>query len=794
MQMLKKYIVVAMLAGVFLPFSVMAQGVDAQGFVVQKITLSGVNASLLPEVQSKIPVKVGQTLTPGESEKIIQALYGTGYFDDISIYRQGNALLVQAHQRPTIASITFTGNKDIKTDQLNQVLMNAGLQTGDLLNMTVLGQIRQSLLDQYYSQGKYAVQVTTHLEYLPRDRVDINIAISEGLATKIERINIVGASAFPQKELINQLMISTPGFIAFFTSTDKYSQEKMLQSMDALTKYYMDRGYINFRINSVQVSLSPDKKQIYVTINVTQGAQYHFSGYELSGDLILPTAVINGLVNIQKGQLFSRQNVMDTERGIENRLGDNGYAFASVNPIPKIDDKTKTVFITLQVNPGKRYYVRFINFTGNTSTNDQVLRQQMRYVEDSLYDRSKVEASKERLMRNYSFLAGADEKTNAVPNTSDLVDTNFNVKEQSANQVSASIGYSQLYKVLFGVGLTMPNVFGTGNIFSINTQLSKPYQSVNFNYTEPFFTMSGIQQSIGVYVTRMDNADTDIASYTTNSIGTTLNYTFPLNDTDSFTVGGGLDHTSLENPSDGSSAAVSDFTSTYGNSFNTYTLNAGWSRNSTDRYYFPTKGDKENLSGTLAGPGSTLTWYKLFSSADFFYPLTQRISFGTGVNMDYGKGYGKDKNLPLYQNFYGGGWGSVRGYSEGGMGPRDTITCTDTTICTPGEGEALGGNLSVNASANVYFPMPFAMDNNNVRWGLFVDAGNVYSTYTIPGSWATTPHSPNFANIRYSSGIELEWQIPHIGPLAVSLAKPLNSQANDQTNIFQFSIGGQFNN
>lgn len=771
----------------------------SSGFVVKAIDFTGVNPNILPAVQKVVPVKIGQTFQQEQSDAVIKALYKTGYFDDISVWQSGSTLVIKTHQRPTIAAINITGNDAIKTKELDQVLQQAGLQTGDMLNRTVLQQIRQSLLAQYYSIGKYAVSVETKVTELPRDRVDVDITISEGLSAKIERINIVGNHAFSDKTLLDQLDIETPSLWAFFSGADKYSQEKMIKSLQTLQNYYMDRGYINFQIDSSQVSLSPDKKQTYVTINITEGSKYTFSGYRLSGDLIIPEAEAAGLVSVQKGQVFSRQVVLNSEKALANRLGDLGYAFATANPIPTIDPKTKTVEITFHVNPGKRYYVHFINFSGNTSTNDQVLRQQMRYVEGSLYNRQKVEQSKDRLLRYYAFLSNATEHTVLVPGVSDQVDTNYTVKEQSANQATFSIGYSQLDKVIIGLGLSMPNVFGTGNIFSINTQLSRPYKTVNFSYTEPYFTMNGVSQTVSLYFTKIDNSARNMASYSTNSVGGTLDYSIPLSNTNFFDIGGGLDHTELENPSDSISETVYQFTKSYGNSYNTYTLNLGLSHNSTNRAYFPTAGSKSSIKGIIAGPGSSLTWYKLLTSTAWFHPLGQYMSTSIGGSADYGKGYGHNDELPFFDNFFGGGWGSVRGFADGTMGPKDTVCPAGTVDCNEGngsEGNALGGNLSINATANLYFPMPFALDNRNMRTGLFLDAGNVYSTYVVNTAWDSTslPRSPNLNNIRYSLGVEFEWQIPHLGPLAISLAKPLNSKDGDNIQIFQFSIGGYFNN
>jgi outer membrane protein insertion porin family len=665
-----------------------------------------------------------------------------------------------------------------------------------MFNNSLLRQIQQSLEQQYNSQGKYAVQVNTVVNPLPRNRVGIDIKISEGLSAKINRINIVGNHAFSESTLVDQLNVTTPGFFAFFTGSDKFSQDKLSSSLQALSDYYMNRGYAKFHIDSTQVAIDSTKTKVFLTINVNEGQKYTFKGFKLMGNLIVPESQLAKEINIKSGDTFSKQTVMDGVTAIQNTLGDLGYAFVNVNPVPTIDDKTKSVYITYYVIPGQKVYIRYVNFTGNTVTNDKALRERMRYMEGSLYSKTNLDYSKIALQR-LPYLSAVDDKTVPVSGASNQVDINYNLTEQSANSVTGSLGYSELDGVIVGAGLNVPDVFGTGNIFSINAQVSRPYQSVNFSFTQPYFTSSGIQQSINLYFTRVNAADQGLANYSTNSYGGNVNYAIPISTWNYFNIGGGVDRTQLVQPAGDLSATVTNFVAQHGSIYNSLLANLGWSRDSTNSAYFPTQGETASIGTKIAVPGSDLTWYQLLSNVNWYHAITKNVTGSLGGSVNFGGGYGNMSHLPFFQNFNGGGWGSVRGYSAGSMGPDDTLVCpAGSSTCTPGtfQGNALGGNLSVNATANLYFPVPFASDSQNLRLVTFMDAGNVYNTYHMATEWnaAQQPTSPSLNNIRYSIGAGIEWVSP-LGPLGFSLAAPLNKKAGDDTQIFQFTLGTFFN-
>lgn len=760
-----------------------------QSFKVDQIQIQGLSRISKSMVSNNVPLKVGQTLTPAKSNEIIDDLFKTGYFSNVSLQKVGHNLVVKVQERPTISSVKFKGNELLKTKMLKPVLLKVGLQVGNMFDQSTLSRLTQSIEQQYYMQGKYSVKVTTDIKKLPRNRVALTVNISEGVYTKVARINFVGNHHYSKSELLDNFQLSTPSFMTFFNSNDEFTQQKMNKSLQEITEFYMNHGFLKFQINSSQVAITPTNKHVLLTVNLTEGGQYRFANIALQGKFIVPKSKLEAQVLAKKGEIFSRQQILDTAKAIQRVLSDKGYAFATVNPIPKIDDKTKTVSITFNVNPGKRVYVHEVRFKGNNVTNDKTLRERVTFPEGSLYNQTKIDHTKLRFQR-LPFVEHVETRNVPVPNSTDQVDVDYNVKERSANKVGASIGYSELNKVILGANLNMPNVFGTGNIFDINMQISKPFQSVAFTYTEPYFTDTGVSQSISIYGTKLDNAFTSQVSYSMDQYGANLSYGIPLSTFNRFNVGAGVNHSRLVNPYGSTSKTVTQYTQAHGNSFNSLTTTFGWSHDTTNDAYFPSRGDEAGLGFVVATPASKLTWYKVNANAGWFHPIVwNRFVFGATAHAHYGSGYSKIKHLPFFQNFYGGGWGSVRGYTQGTLGPTDSLTCSTGTC----QGDALGGNLSINASVNLYFPVPFAVSHRNIRMGIFADAGNVYDTYHLSTAYnsAANPTHPNFENLRYSAGVELQWLSP-LGALGFSLAKPINSKPGDSLNYFQFTLGQTF--
>lgn len=768
----------------------------AQAFVVQKIEFQGLSRIPASSVMPDAPVKVGQDLTPALSNEVIQDLFATGYFQNVQLYNNNGTLVINVVELPTIASVEFKGNDLIKTDDLKTALTGIGVQVGNMFNQALINQVKQSLVQEYNSQGKYAVQITLNTKAQPNNRVALTINISEGLYAKINSINIIGNHVYKESKIIKQLPITTGGIMAFFTKSDVYTPDKLGKALQALTNFYQNNGYIDVRINSAEASLDSTHTNAFVTISITEGNQYKFSGFDVKGDLILPKKQLMKLVNIKTNKVYSKQAVTLSQQAIVDALGDIGYAFVNVNPVPVIDSKKRTVFINYYVTPGQKVYIRDINYSGNVVTNDQTFRERMKLSEGSTYSKTSVDNSTTAIQR-LPFIQSVDVSKAPVAGTSNQVDLNYKVKEQSANSVSAAIGYSDLNGVLFQTGFNMPNLFGTGNIFNVSAQISRPYQSVNMGITNPYFTLSGISQSVNFYFQKTNAGEEGLTDFSTNSYGATLNYAIPISTWNFFNVGAGIDHTQLQQPGDSESETVTNFISQYGSQYNTYSATIGFSRDSTNNAYFPTHGQIANLSSSVSAPFSNLNYYKLNASGTWYQGLNRIFTLSVSGGAGYGGGYGKNADLPFFQNYYGGGWGNVRGYTAGGMGPSDTNVCTDASQCALGnatQGGPLGGNLMLYSSIQLTYPVPFMADNQNLKLITFLDAGNVYNTYQSPSVWqaSSQPTSPNLSNLRYTAGVGLEWVVPMLGPIGVSFATPLNKKPGDNTQIFQFTLGTFF--
>ncbi len=777
-------------------------------FVVNEIDVEGLQRISIGSVYNNLPIQIGQTVTSELTSEAIADLYASGNFSNIKIYRQDDALIVQVQERAAISSVDFTGNDEIKSEDLRKALISSGLEVGNIYNPDILMLVKQSLEQQYFSLGKYAVRITTKVTKLARNRVAIKIIISEGLTAKIERIDFIKNNNFEQSKLRDNIVLTTPSMWnlwGLLSNDDQYSIQRMQASMEMLRSFYMNQGYLNFRVDSTQVALNPHKDKTFISLNLSEGKIFHVKSIDLEGEFILPEAKIREMIDINAGDVFSRQKILDSADKIKYELGNKGYAFASVNPVPTVDQEQRLVGLTFYIEPGKKVYVREVNFMGNNVTNDVVYRQNMLYSEGGLYNQYMIEQSKIRLQR-LPYIEAVDMKKTPVAGTDDLIDLNYDIKERSANTVSASIGYSQLYKFMIGGNLAMPNILGTGNQFNIGAQLSVPYKSLNISYTEPFFTDSGISQTVGAYLTNVNTANTTLTNYATNSYGLTLGYIIPISLNNSISAGIGYDHTRLlQNGSN--SVTVRDFIEQNGSDYDTYTANIGFIRNTTNRAFFPTEGNYFNVNANAAMPFSSLTWYKLGVSDNYYYSISQTFTLSLSGGAQFGHGYGNTDQLPFFDNFIGGGWGSVRGYNQGGLGPVDTLSpnggvtnadtqCGTTVDGAPAdcsEGNSLGGNLNLYANFDLLFPVPGVDDSSNMRLGVFFDAGNVYSTYKVNTAWPNVdqPTGPTLGNLVYSVGMEFLWISP-LGPLAFSLALPLNKQPGVQTQVFQFNLGQTF--
>lgn len=747
--------------------------VYADTFLVKHIEVVGLERIDVGTVYNEMPIAVGDEFSTDESEEVISALYKTGFFEDVYLGREDNTLIVYVLERPTIGKITITGNKDIKTEDLEKGLRSVGIGEGLAYDQSILIRVEQELEQQYYSRGKYGAHISSKVTQLDRNRVELDIDISEGVAAKIKQISIVGNHAFSEDELLKEFTLTTPNWLSWITKDDQYAREKLQGDLETLYSYYLDRGYLEFNINSTQVSITPNKKDIYITINVTEGDVYTVSDVKLEGDLIVSREELEKYLVVKPGETFSKRKVTFVSDIITQRIGNEGYAFAKVNVVPEINEETNEVGLTFIVNPGKRIYVRRINFQGNHTTNQEVLRREILQMESSWVDSGKIKASRNNLMM-LGFFKDVQIETKPVPGVDDLVDVEVNVEEQPAGQITGGIGYSQVDGFVVTAGVTQKNFLGTGNMVNFAFNQSRAFTSYRLSYNNPYYTSDGVGRGFDTYYQETDLKNVNVTNYIRDAYGGTLSYGIPISarsrlnvavnaeDTDIIT-GDNLDYVSDQ---------VQYFVDKYGHNYVNYKLRSSFTYNTLDRSVFPTKGIAQTLTGEIAVPGSSLTFYKASSTTRYYKPIYKDFILAFVGDFAYGNGYSKIKELPFYENFFAGGIGSVRGFLTNTLGPRDSL------------GDPLGGNFMVTGSAEAIFPLPF-IETNTIRTSWFVDAGNVFNAGE---GYEGGTHA---GGIRVSTGLAVQWLSP-IGPFVVSLGQPIVKEDGDEEEFFQFTIGTIF--
>jgi len=736
-------------------------------FVVEDIRVEGLQRIAAGTVFNYLPVKIGQTLDSDTSIAAITALFKTGFFDDVYLERDGNVLVIFVRERAAISSIEIEGNKDLDSDELLEGLKQIGLAEGRVFDRSLLEKVEQELQRQYFSRGKYSVKIDTTITPLERNRVGIRIDISEGRVARIKQINIIGNHRFTDEELLDEFSLTTPGIFTTFTKSDQYSKQALSADLEVLRTWYLDRGYLKFNINSTQVSITPDKKDIYITINITEGEQYTIRVVTLSGELVVPAEDIYPLININPGDVFSRKRVTESVDRISSLLGNQGYAFANVNTVPEVDDVNKQVELGFFVDPGKRVYVRRINFAGNSSTRDEVLRREMRQMEDGWYSAEKVERSRTRLDR-LGYFEDVNVETPSVPGTTDQLDINYSVTETSSGSITAGVGYSQSSGILFNASVQQNNFLGSGKRVAFTFDNSDVNTVYSFSYVNPYWTVDGISRGFGAYLRETDASQANLTDYTTDTRGLDMNFGIPVNEYDTirFSVGyKGLDLKS----STLSPVEVTDFEDTYGNSFGDLVLSASWRHDSRNKLLFPDEGGLKSIALETTIPGSGLEYYKLDYTQQQFFPLTRNLTLGLKGRFAYGDGYGDFDNLPFFENFFAGGIRSVRGFEDNTLGPRDS------------NGNSIGGSLLTTFNMEVLFPVPFLDISSGTRLSAFLDIGNVYQDV----------NAFDAGDLRYSVGLAGLWSSP-LGPISVSFGVPLNAKDTDQKQNFQFTVGTFF--
>lgn len=781
---------------------VCAQQQESAGFrpfVVQDIRVEGLQRTEPGTVFTYLPIKVGETVNADTISEAIRALYATGFFKDVRIEAEGHVLIVSIVERPAIASITFEGMKEFEKDIVLKSLKEVGLADSRIFDRSVLERSEQELKRQYLSRGKYAVQITTTVTPLERNRVGINFNIVEGDTAKIREINIIGAKAYPEAELLDLFEETTPTWMSWYTKSDQYSRQKLTADMEKLRSFYQDRGFLDYAIDSTQVSISPNKENVFLTITQSEGNRYMISSVKVVGEFIVPEEEIRKLVKIAPGQDFSREKVNQTVKAITERLGKEGYAFANVNAAPDVNREKRLVGFTLFVDPGRRVYIRKVNITGNVKSRDEVVRQDMRQIEGAWYDADKIKLSRERLMRT-DFFKQVDIQTPPVAGTNDQVDANVNVEEKATGSFQIGAGFSSYEKITLSGSISQNNLFGSGKNATLAVNTSKINTLYNLSYTDPYYTVNGVSIGYDAYYKTFNSATLDwLSTYKTLSGGGGIRFGYPLSETSSLNLGFTVDSTNINlsgastisgtDPNGNTysvpnvSYSINNFVNTYGSTNTSLISSVGWRMNSFDSNILPTTGNRFGVGGEVASPPGSIAYYRLSYQEQHFLPLTPKKGLLAMANFDlgYGNGIG-DKLYPFYKNFYVGGIGSVRGYKPGTLGPQ-AVNPNNTTSFN-------GGNKK--AIANFELQGAFPGLGESMRWNAFYDVGYLTATGSAaPGTYSFTTATPSNITTASSVGIGMSWISP-VGPLKFSLGFPLNTDPGVQKQPFQFTMGNAF--
>ncbi|MBB1126398.1 outer membrane protein assembly factor BamA [Thiospirillum jenense] len=748
----------------------------AATFTITDIRVEGLQRIAAGTVFNYLPVEVNDSVTNSVTADCIRTLYATGFFDDVKVKRDGNVLVIQVRERPAIAHIDIVGNQTIKTEDLKKGLKEIGLAEGRVFNRLLLDQIEQELRRQYFAAGKYGVTVQSTISPLERNRVGVRIEVTEGLTTRLKQINIIGNQAFDDETLLKQFKLGASKWSSFYTKNDQYAKEKLSGDLETLRSFYLDRGYIDFQITSTQVTISPDKKDIYVTVAVNEGDVFHISDIRLVGDPSVPAEHLFPLVHLRRGDVFSRKITTDSAERISALLGEQGYAFANVNSVPDIDRQKKQVVVSFFVDPGKRTYVHRINMKGNTRTRDEVLRREMRQMETAWFSSDLLRRSRERLQR-LGYFDDVTIETPSVPEAADMVDINIGVKEKPSGNLLAGVGYSQSQGILFNTSITQNNFLGTGKRVTFAFNTSDSNQLYRFAYTNPYYTVDGISRGFDLSYRTTDFDQYIGADYATDVGVAELNFSLPVSDISRAGLAIRYQFTHFFAGDD--SDLAQEFVTTHGEDFNDFFLVASYTKDSRDSATFPNKGGLQRLSGEFTVPGSDLQYYRLNYRSQHYIPLTRRFTFSLRTDIGYGDGYGDTEQMPFFENFYAGGPNSVRGWKANTLGPREAT----------GEYDPVGGNFKLGGSFELFAPPPVGGDfEKTLRLGAFFDFGNVWWTKDADLIRGT---GFDLGDLRYSTGISIAWLSP-VGALALSFAYPINAEDEDKTQMFQFSFGQNF--
>ncbi len=762
MYFLIKYLLLFLLIGL------LSSPILAETFRLQDIQIEGLERMEAGTVFTYLPLKVNDEFDESNSAEIIRTLYKTGLFKDIQLRREGNILIVVVEERPAIASIAFDGNKILDDEELTEVLTNVGIASGRVFNRSILERLENELTQQYYNFGKYNLKINSQIRELPRNRVDIGINIIEGDVAKIKQVKIVGNSSFEEEELLDDFQSGLKPWYKFWGTRDRYSKPKLEGDLEILRGHYLNNGYIRFDVRSTQVSITPNKEDIFVTINVTEGEQYTLEEIKLTGKFIVPKEELEALAVFTPGETFSRKRVVQITQGITRRLGDEGFAFPNINPVPEINEENKTVSLTYFIDPGLRMYVRRINLRGHESTRDEVYRREFRQMEGGWYSETNIETSRARIKR-LAFVEEIEIDTQRIPGVEDQVDLEITITERLAGSFNVGAGFSDSQGAVVTTSVNQENFLGTGKTvgFSINT--SSVNTVYDLSYVNPYYTIDGVSRGFGGSFVSTEASEADVSDFDSEQWSLRVNYGIPLTEVSRIGTAFAIRHTEI-GLATFFAQEILDFVEDNGDEYTNLRWNLNYTRDTRNRSLFANKGSRQNIRTGVTLPAvSDLEYFKLGYEITFYFPLSQIFTLSMGSEIGYGDAFGDTTDLPFFEKYRAGGFDSVRGYASNSLGPRDSL------------GEPYGGNFLSTARVQVSFPPPFFQDKNRAKLNIFVDAGNVFEEID----------DFEAGEVRGSFGLGVTL-ITGLGGVSAALATTFNDDGEDDTEGFQFNLGSSF--
>ncbi len=738
--------------------------------LVQDIRVEGLQRISAGTVFNYLPVEVGDTLSRDQYGSIIRELFKTGFFTDVRLELDGGVLVIKVKERPSIADVEIEGNVDIKTEDLLGALEQVGLSPSRVFDRSVLERTQIELREQYFAQGKYAVKIDSEVIDGPRNTVTVKLIISEGEVARIKQIRVIGNRAFDEAELVDQFTLTTPNWLTWINKKDRYSKPQLTSDLETLRSYYLDRGYVDFTVESTQVSITADRKDIYIDVNISEGEQYTVSEVRLAGQMPIPEEELRALVAVNSGDIFSRAASAESTQRMTDRLGDNGYAFANINTIPDIDPDNREVVVTFFVDPGRRVFVRRINYSGNTRTYDEVMRREMRQMEGAQYSSSRIDRSRSRLER-LGYFDTVSLETPAVPGSPDQVDVDLAVTERASGNLNFGLGFSQGSGVVFNAGIAQENFLGTGKRVGFNFNNSRVNRTYSLSYVDPYWTIDGMSLGASALYRETDASEANLSNYTLDRALLTLDFGMPLTEFNTLRFGLGPERTVVK-PAIGAGLTIREILAEQGtDTFNNLAAYVSWSHDTRNRAFFTDRGmlNRIGLDGAL--PGSDWQYAKVDAKHLSYWPIYDPVSLAIRADIGYGTGYGDQSDIPFYENYFAGGVNSVRGYKSNTLGPRDPFT-----------EDPIGGAFRTVGGLSLFFPVPFLTEElGSVRLEAFVDAGNVFDQ----------PSDFELSEIRYGIGLGVHWLSP-FGPFSLNFAKPVNSTGFDEEEQVQFTLGSSF--